>query len=182
MAFYEAGRAEAATALWRDLVPWFALDAPGHMHEVLRGDAFAPERESVPDQTWSSASFVSSAVRGMLGLELDGAKRQLRFAPRPAPDWDSVRLRRINLGGADVGLALRMSPDVIELEVENSGPAMTLNFRPPLRSGARVRAVEVSEGGRLLAGAESGGGVYEVTVACSAGSTSRVRLYLRRRR
>ena len=34
MAFYQAGRPEVATALWRDLVPWFGLDAPGHAHEV----------------------------------------------------------------------------------------------------------------------------------------------------
>ncbi|MEP6601380.1 MAG: hypothetical protein ABJB49_06160, partial [Nitrospirota bacterium] len=71
MAFHDAGRPAVATALWRDLVPWFGLDAPGHAHEVLRGDAFVPERESVPDQTWSSAAFLSSAVSGMLGLHLE---------------------------------------------------------------------------------------------------------------
>lgn len=130
MTLYEAGESAAATALWRDLVPWFELDSPGHMHEVLNGDTFVPERESVPDQTWSAAAFISSAVRGMLGLEVDAEKRQLRFAPRVPPEWDTVRVSHIDLAGADVGLTFRRSGDVAYLDIENSGPAMTLAFSP----------------------------------------------------
>jgi hypothetical protein len=66
----------------------------------------------------------------------------------------------------------------MDLEVENSGPPMTLTFRPPLANGVRVRAAEVSDGARLLAGAASRRGAYEVSVVCPAGRTSRVRLYL----
>jgi glycogen debranching enzyme len=132
MAFHEGGRDTTAVAIWRDLVPWFGLDSPGHMHEVLRGDVFAPERESVPDQTWSSAAFISSAVRGMLGLRLDAAKRQLRFAPHLPPDWDAVRVRGIELGGAELSLVLRQSRELVELDIENSGPALTVVFSPPV--------------------------------------------------
>jgi glycogen debranching enzyme len=135
-AFYEGGRPETATALWLSLVPWFALDAPGHMHEVLRGDAFAAERESVPDQTWSAAAFLSSAVRGVLGITVNAATRELRFAPRLPSAWQgrgrTVEVRRINLAGSDVSLTMRGSPNAVELTIENAGPAMTLRFRPAL--------------------------------------------------
>lgn len=172
-AFYDAGRPATATALWRDLVAWFGLDSPGHMHEVLNGDEFVPERESVPDQTWSSAAFVSSGVRGLLGLEVDASARQLHFTPRIPPDWDTVRVRRIMLAGAEVGLALRISSDRIELEIENSGPAMRLTFRPPLQSVVRVKSTVLSEGAQLT-------GVVgdEINVACPANRTSRVVLQL----
>ena len=173
MAFFEAGRAETGTALWRDLVPWFGLDAPGHMHEVLNGDAFVPERESVPDQSWSSAAFLSSAVRGVLGLQLDAAKRRLRFAPRLPKGWDTLRVRRLDLAGARVDLALRMSRDAVELEIENSGPTMTLTFRPPLSAGVRVSSVETSEGVRLTTNAhEEVAG--EVSIVCVPHRTSRL--------
>ena len=177
MAFYQADRPATATALWRDLVPWFGADAPGHMHEVMAGNAFIPQSESVPDQTWSSASFVSSAVRGMLGLELDGVKREIRFAPQLPPEWDSLRVRRVNLSGSDVGLALRRSPDVIELDVENSGAVATLTFRPALVPGVTVRSAEV--GGRPLVGARSGT-PNEVTVVCPPGRTTHLTLRLAR--
>jgi glycogen debranching enzyme len=130
-AFYEGGRPQTATALWLSLVPWFALDAPGHMHEVLRGDAFAAERESVPDQTWSSAAFLSSAVRDVLGIAVDAATRELRFAPRLPSAWRGrVEVRRINLAGSDVSLTMRGSPNAVQLTIKNTGPAMTLTFRP----------------------------------------------------
>src|SRR5205823_7987491 len=132
MAFYEGGRPEIATSLWMSLVPWFALDAPGHMHEVLRGDVFAAERESVPDQTWSAAAFLSSAVRGLLGIAVNATTRDLRFAPRPPGDWRTLEVRRINLEGSDVSLTVRVSSEILELEIENTGPAMTLTFAPPL--------------------------------------------------
>jgi len=172
-AFYDAGRTATATALWRDLVPWFGLDSPGHMHEVLNGDEFVPERESVPDQTWSSASFISSGVRGLLGLHVDATNRQLRFAPRIPADWDSVRVRHIGLAGADVDLALRMASDRAELEIENSGPEMTLTFRPPLPSGVHVTSTVPSDGARL-----SGVVADEIRVICPAHRTSRIVLQL----
>jgi hypothetical protein len=179
IAFFEAGRAETATALWRDLVPWFALDAPGHMHEVLNGDAFIPERESVPDQSWSSAAFLSSAVRGVLGLEVDAAKRQLRFAPRLPQEWDTLRVRRVDLAGARVDLALRISREVLQLDIENSGPAMTLAFRAPLNTGVRVSSVEVSEGARLTSHAHSEP-QGAVSILCPAHRTTRLTLRLAR--
>ena len=180
MAFYEAGRPAVATALWHDLVPWFGLDAPGHSHEVLRGDAFVPERESVPDQTLSSAAFLLSAVSGLLGIHLDAGVRHLRFAPQTPPEWDSLRVRRINFGATTVSLAMRSSRDVVELEVENSGPPLTLQFRPRLADETRVDRVEVSDGSHLRTGGDSGG-AYEVSVLCAAGRTTRITLHLTRR-
>ena len=175
-AFYEAGRSATATALWRDLVPWFGLDSPGHMHEVLNGDAFVPERESVPDQSWSAAAFLSSAVRGMLGIQLDGLNRALRFAPRLPAEWDELRVDRIALGGARVNLGLRSSPKMVELEVENAGRAMTLTFRPPLPSGVHVGSLSLSDGVRLVGGTNAIGD--EIEVICPAQRTSRISVQL----
>jgi glycogen debranching enzyme len=177
MAFYEAGRPATATALWRDLAGWFAIDAPGRMHEVMAGNAFVPQRESVPDQTWSAASFVSSAVRGMLGLQLDAVKRAIRFAPQLPPEWDSVRVRRLSLGGTDIGLGLRTSPDVVELEIENAGPVAWLTFRPALAPGVVLRGAEVRN--RNFAGTPRTG-PYEITVVCPPGRTTHLTLHLGR--
>ena len=44
-------------SLWRSLADWTTLDSPGRMHEVLAGDLFHPEAESVPEQTWTSAGL-----------------------------------------------------------------------------------------------------------------------------
>ncbi|HMC55112.1 MAG TPA: hypothetical protein VKH19_08090 [Gemmatimonadaceae bacterium] len=129
MAFYEAGESATATSLWLDLVPWFSLDAPGHMHEVLRGDEFRPERESVPDQTWSAASFVSSAMRGLLGLRVDAGARVVQFSPHLPTDWRELHVRRVPVPGGDVDFIVRRVKDALSLEVVNRGSELTVLFR-----------------------------------------------------
>ena len=179
MAFYEAGRPALATALWRDLVPWFSLDAPGHMHEVLAGNGFVPERESVPDQTWSSASFLSSAVRGVIGLEVDGVSRRVRFAPRLPAEWDKVHVRHLNVGGTDVGIALRTSPDALDIEVDNTGPPFTLSLRPALPAGARIRGAQVTRGS-ITRRTPLTVGTDALTIECQAEGATHVTLWLSR--
>ena len=60
---------------------WNALDSPGHIHEVLAGNFYHEQTESVPEQTWSSAGLLDATARGLLGLEIDGIANRLRFAP-----------------------------------------------------------------------------------------------------
>ena len=68
-AFCTGHRPVTAFEIWRELVSWFSLDSLGHMHEVLRGEVYASQSESVPEQTWSSPGFLSAAVHGLFGLE-----------------------------------------------------------------------------------------------------------------
>ena len=75
---------------------------------------------------------------------------------------------------------MRTSADIVELEVENSGPPLTVQFRPGLASETRVDRVEVSDGSHPHTGAESGD-AYEVRVLCPAGRTTRITLHLTRR-
>jgi hypothetical protein len=86
-------------------------------------------------------------------------------------------VRRVRLGEADVDLALRTSPEVVELVIGNPGAPATLTFRPALAPGVTVRAVEV--GARPLVG-ERRGGPYEITVSCPPASTTRITLHLTR--
>ncbi len=175
-AFYEGGRPDVATSLWLNLVPWLTLDAPGHMHEVLRGDVFAAERESVPDQTWSSAAFLSSAVRGLLGITTNAITHELHFAPRPPNEWRTLEVRRIKFAGSDVSLKMRASRETLELVIENAGQAMTFVFAPWLAQ-TRIQSVDVSAGARLLSPALNAGR-YELRVRCPAHAITTITLRL----
>src|SRR5262249_12494411 len=99
--------------------------------------------------TWSSASFLTSTLHGLLGVKVNGVGRELHFAPHLPPWWPAVSLRRLRV--ADSSLTLRMSqlPDAIQLEVENDVPAVGLTFEPQLPLGATVESAEIS--GRSVA-------------------------------
>ncbi len=100
-AFWTEHRPATAFPIWSTLVPWHTLDSLGHMHETLAGDAYRPGVESVPEQTWSSAAFLSAAVQGLMGLRVDGAARHIQFAPHLPADWNKVTLRKVRVGSSD---------------------------------------------------------------------------------
>ncbi|HEY2471029.1 MAG TPA: hypothetical protein VGI45_24755 [Terracidiphilus sp.] len=130
---WSAGRAEAAWKVWRSLLPWIALDSMGHLHETLSGSAFQPQVESVPEQTWSSALFVSSFLTGAAGLTLDAGAHTATFAPALPSNWDRLDLENMRIGQARLSLRLRRSrsSDDLELTGKGIGP-LTVRYTPQL--------------------------------------------------
>jgi glycogen debranching enzyme len=144
-AFWAEHRPVTALPVWSGLLPWLSLDSLGHMHETLAGDYYHEELESVPEQTWSSASFLSSTVHGLLGLRVDGVSRHLSFAPHLPPDWNAITLRHLRVGGAEITLSMLRSADQIRLEARNEGPPITLVFNPELPFGAQLTGARAGD-------------------------------------
>lgn len=139
-ALWGVGEHDLANRLWLSLVPWAGHDALGHMHEVMAGDAFMPQRESVPEQTWSSASFLSAALEGLLGLDVDAATRELNFVPQPPAGWRSLRVERVRIGETQVDLSWRRTAHGDELDIDNRGAPFRLRWARGV--GAEDVAVE----------------------------------------
>ena len=144
-AFWAEHRSATAFPIWSALVSWSSLDSPGHMHETLAGDFYHEEVESVPEQTWSSASFLTAAVQGLLGLRVDGVGRHLHFAPHLPPAWNKINLRRIRVGGSEVALDLTQSAGEMALHVENEGAPVRMSFEPELPLGAKLVSARIDQ-------------------------------------
>ncbi|HEV2595015.1 MAG TPA: hypothetical protein VGU01_07435 [Sphingomicrobium sp.] len=142
--FWKEHRPFTAWNAWHGLVPWTMLDSPGHMHEVLAGDLFHPELESVPEQTWSSASFLSGAVHGLFGLDVQGSRRFLTFAPHLPASWNKVVINRLRVGSSRVDLHVTEDSGAIMLEIDNPGMPITVDFEPEIPLGARLTGAEVN--------------------------------------
>ncbi len=142
--FWSEHRSTQAFALWNSLLPWISLDSLGHLHEVLAGNAYRPQEESVPEQTWSSAGFVASSIHGLLGLQVDGLKQTIIFAPRLPSTWHDLSVAHVPLSGAKLSFALHQSNTDLELKIDNPGVPFLLNFSPTLPLGTRVDNVEVN--------------------------------------
>jgi len=138
-AYWQAHRPVTALALWRTLLPVARLDSLGHMTEVLAGDFYRPQAESVPEQTWSSAGFIEATMHGLLGLDVDSAARRMVFAPRLPAEWNDVSIARIQIGGAHVRLALDRSGEAMALKIGNDGEPFKLVFTPDLALGAKLK-------------------------------------------
>jgi len=138
-AFWNGHRPATAFAIWSGLIPWCSLDSLGHMDEVLAGDYYHEQTESVPEQTWSSASFFHTAVRGLLGLQVDGVTRQVVFAPHIPADWNTAAVRNIQLPKANIDFVWTRTVDGSALEAVNSGDAVHLTYSPEIPLGSTLK-------------------------------------------
>ena len=143
-AFWSEHRPLAALSIWDSLLPWFSLDSMGHLHEVLSGNVYRPQLESVPEQSWSSAGFLTAAVHGLLGLEVDSLSRRIVFAPHLPAAWPGVSIANLRLSDAAVGLALRRTNDGFTLEINNPAAPFHLEFAPEIPLGARLGGADVN--------------------------------------
>ncbi len=140
---WSAHRPASAWPVWNSLVPWSAFDSIGHMHEAMAGDFFHEEVESVPEQTWSSSSFFSSAMHGLLGLQVDAAANRLTFAPHLPPSWNEVEISKLRVADSEIVLKIVRSSGNLRLVMQNSGPSVDMVFAPQIPLGARINSARL---------------------------------------
>ncbi len=142
--FWREHQPLAAWGLWYSLLAWNTLDSEGHLHEVLAGNYFHPEVQSVPEQTWSSAGYLSAAVHGLLGIAVNAAAQQLTFAPHLPAAWHKLSLVHLKIGASTLNLQMTSSESGIELHVENTGAPVEIAFRPEVPLGATITSAFVN--------------------------------------
>jgi hypothetical protein len=80
--------------------------ALGYVTELLSGDFNAPFGRSSHHQIWSEAMVITPTLRGLLGIEITGGGKELRFAPQLPANWNRVEARNITAGDARYDLKL----------------------------------------------------------------------------
>ena len=134
---------DVAWQIWRRLIPWSTLDSPGHMDEVLAGDTYHPQAESVPEQTWSSASFLISAVRGLFVIDVDAERADVNLSPHLPDDWNRAEIRHIKVASSTLSLAFQQSLEALTLRLENSGAPVHVRFHPKIPLGSKILGATV---------------------------------------
>ncbi len=150
VAFWTAHRPEIAVSIWRDVLAWNRLDSLGHLHEVLAGNFFHEQTESVPEQTWSSAGLLDSTVLGLLGLQIHSVENRIDFTPHLPAEWDRAEVENIRLPHATMSFTLSQSMTGVDLEIENEGSPAELIFEPQIPLGAHLLSAEYQ--GRRIPG------------------------------
>jgi glycogen debranching enzyme len=140
--FWQAHRPDIAFEIWREVLPWNTLDSLGHIHELLAGNFYHEQTESVPEQTWSSAGLLDATVRGLLGLEVDGSANRIHLSPHLPTEWDRVSVDNVRLPHSVLGFKMQHDMSSVDLDLTNDGSATTILFEPQIPLGAHVLAAE----------------------------------------
>ena len=140
--YWQAHRPDIAWSIWRTLLPWTTLDAPGHIHEVLAGNYFRAQTESVPEQTWSSAGLLDTAVRGLFGIDVHAAQNSLTLRPHLPAEWEQVSVENIRLPKSNLAFSMHHDVTGVDLEIRNDGAPVAVAFEPEIPLGAEVVGAE----------------------------------------
>jgi hypothetical protein len=117
----------------------------GHIHELLAGDFYHQQVESVPEQTWSSAALLSSAVEGLLGLERDAHTNSFKFSPHLPANWDHISVRNLKVPGGNMEMTLTRVRNGLDLKIENSGSPVDMLWAPEIPLGAHLSGAELND-------------------------------------
>jgi glycogen debranching enzyme len=142
--FWSEHRPVTAMALWNTVLPSMSIDSLGHIPEVLSADVYRQQEESVPEQTWSSAGFLESAIHGLLGLQADPIAKKLTFTPRVPAGWKDLSISNVHLADRLIDLRFHRSADEITLRIDNSGDYFDLDFSPELPLGSKLGHANVN--------------------------------------
>jgi glycogen debranching enzyme len=138
--YWQNHRPAIAFAMWRSVLPWNWLDSPGHIPELLAGNYYLEQTESVPEQTWCSAAFLDSTIRGLLGIEIHGtgnvSKNSVTFSPRIPADWHDVSIQNLKLPQST--LDLHQDIGIVTATIHNQGAPTEVSFDPQLPLGAKL--------------------------------------------
>ena len=171
-----AHRPEQAWPLWQALVKESFLDSPGHLPEVLSGSAYRPLDVAVPEQTWSSAALLTSTIRGILGIDPDAPRDELRFEPHLPLRWTQVAVRNCRLGNRKLAFTLGYSDKEIDLAIVNDGQPFRLEFAPMIPGNTAVTASV--DGRPAFASVQREVHDVHALMAFTVGKASHVRLLL----
>ena len=84
-------------------------ESRGRNPEVISGRLYKPLDTAVPQQFFATSMVLTPLIRGLLGIEVNGAANRLRMAPHLPPDWDSVAVDNIPVGSAFVDVRISRS-------------------------------------------------------------------------
>ena len=134
---------------------WFALQSIartgfdqslGRNPEVISGRLYKPLDTAVPQQFFATSMVLTPLIRGLLGIDVDLPARRVTIAPHLPPDWDSVAVHRVPVGGGQLSFVVRRAAGRIPASVTRTGDAAPLEvvFSPALPLGARVSGAGVT--------------------------------------
>jgi len=136
--YWAEHRPDIAFAIWSAILPWNSLDSLGHIHEVLAGNFYHEEEESVPEQTWSSAGFLDAAISGLTGLDIQGTRNSVHFAPHLPAEWNRFSVEHVHLPKSALALSVSQTIDEVDLDIQNEGSPANILFEPQIPLGARI--------------------------------------------
>ena len=112
--------------------------ALGNVQEVLNGAVYKPSGVCA-NQCWSETMVLQPALEGLLGLDIDAGKKQVKLAPARPADWDSLEVRNIRISEKNISFLLKRNCNMLSYRfISGLNDSLNLVFAPLLPPGTQV--------------------------------------------
>jgi hypothetical protein len=136
LALYAGGRGASAWQYLDALADLTFIETRGYVMELLSGDLLRSVDAAVPHQLFATTGFVSTAMRGMVGLQ--ETDTGLRLSPQLPPGWTFLRVKNIRWRDARGSLEVRRGADgSLSYSVTSTKGTLPVDLAPVLPPGAQ---------------------------------------------
>ena len=147
LALYSNNRPDAAWGYLDGTADLTFLESRGYIAELFSGDRLRSIDAAVPHQLFATTGFVSTLLRGLVGLHALRAEmragaaiaERLLIAPQLPPGWGYFRLRNVRWHDITVDIAITRDESGYAVSVVPKGGALPLEIHFMLEPGAEMR-------------------------------------------
>ncbi len=117
----------------------------GSVTELYSGERNIWPQEAVPHQGFSSSGVILPYVRGLLGLDINIANREIQFAPHFPADWNRVVIENMRAGAVELSMRYRREHGMVSLEIAGRHTAgYRLQFSPAFGCGTKILSASIN--------------------------------------
>jgi hypothetical protein len=145
LALYANGRPDAAWTYLDGTADLTFLESRGYMAELFSGDRLRSIDAAVPHQLFATTGFVSTLMRGLVGLSalpagtLDGqpVPARLQLAPQLPAGWDWLKIRNLRWRGVTADVSIARNAGGLSVDIAPRGGALPVELHAVLPPGSR---------------------------------------------
>jgi len=143
LALYAQQRPDAAWQYLDGMADLTFLESRGYMAELFSGDRLRSIDAAVPHQLFATTGFVSTLLRGMVGLNarpaemIDGKleTERLVISPQLPPGWGYLRLRNVKWHNVTADIAIKRDETGMSVSIAPHGGSLPVEITFHLEPG-----------------------------------------------
>ena len=148
LALYRNGRPDAAWTYLDGTADLTFIESRGYMAELFSGDRLRSIDAAVPHQLFATTGFVSTLMRGLIGLDalpagtLDGrpVPARLRLAPQLPASWDRLTIRNLRWQQLTADVTITRNAGGLSFAITPRGGTLPVELHAMLPPGSRELA------------------------------------------
>ena len=158
LALYANGRPDAAWAYLDGTADLTFLESRGYMAELFSGDRLRSIDAAVPHQLFATTGFMSTLMRGLVGLSVKRAGTRdgqalpdrLVLAPQLPAGWGYLRVRNVRFRGVTVDLDVTRDEFGISVAAVPRWGTVPLELQATMAPGATPQKARTTKGWKPL--------------------------------